>query len=345
MAPKRSWHAGPGDNGSSVEKPTLANGIVNDKCTATLECTIANQENEIKSLLNQEEILRDQVEKLEEWIEGIYKTPENSFETVRHWPYLELGDELKELTNHKNAFESEQNTLQKVQDTLAIAAVALVDEDYDLKSEKVPKEECDNMTSTIRKGMDEAAEKFFNNLKIPLATQEMNENLWIQVKQMALKSSKCPSPGDNGSRDEPLRENPTSVCGVVDHKCTATLGCTIANQEAKIKILLSQEETLRDQVEKLEKWIEELGDQLKELTKHNNALESAMKQSKIAFECEQNALQKVQDTLAIAGVALVDKDYDLKSEKFLKEECDDMASTIGKGTDEAAGKDKKEMLI
>uniref|UniRef100_A0A1A9ZPR1 Uncharacterized protein n=1 Tax=Glossina pallidipes TaxID=7398 RepID=A0A1A9ZPR1_GLOPL len=171
---------------------------------------------------------------------------------------------------------------------------------------------------------------------------------------MALKGSMCTGPEDNASHDDSLREKTTSVCEV-NHKCNATLGCTIANQEAEIKSLLKQEETLRHHVEKLEQWIDgiykslensletishwsylELRGQLKELTKHNNALESAMKQSKIAFECEQNTLQKVQETLTVAGVALIGNDYALKSEKVLKEECDNMASTIGNGMDEAA---------
>uniref|UniRef100_A0A1B0FK07 Uncharacterized protein n=1 Tax=Glossina morsitans morsitans TaxID=37546 RepID=A0A1B0FK07_GLOMM len=153
---------------------------------------------------------------------------------------------------------------------------------------------------------------------------------------MALKGSTCTGPEDNGSHDDSLREKTTSV-SEVNHKCNATLGCTIANQEAEIKSLLKQEETLRHHIEKLEKWIEELRGQLKELTKHNNALESAMKQSKIAFESEQNALQKVQETLTAAGVVLVGNDYALKSEKVLKEECDNTASTIRNGMDEAAG--------
>lgn len=62
-----------------------------------------------------------------------------------------------------------------------------------------------------------------------------------------------------------------------------------------------------------------------------------MKQSKIAFESEQNALQKVQETLTAAGVVLVGNDYALKSEKALKEECDNTASTIRNGMDEAGG--------
>ncbi|KAL9889280.1 uncharacterized protein ACN427_008661 [Glossina fuscipes fuscipes] len=226
MASKPSWHAGPGDNGSRVEKPTLVNEIVtkpfhhvNHKCTATSGCTIANQEAKINILFSQdEETLRDQKEKLDKWIE-------------------ESRNKLKEL----------------------------------------------------------------------------------QVRQMARKLSWHAGPGDNGSRvKKPTLDNEI---------------------EAKFKILSSQAE------ETFDKEIEVIGNKLKKLTKHSNALKRAMKQSKINFECAQNALQKVQDTLAIAGVALVDKDYDLKSEKFLKEGCDDMASTIGKGTDEAAGKDKKEMLI
>uniref|UniRef100_A0A1A9VTC8 Uncharacterized protein n=1 Tax=Glossina austeni TaxID=7395 RepID=A0A1A9VTC8_GLOAU len=175
----------------------------------------------------------------------------------------------------------------------------------------------------------------------------MNENLCIQVKQMALKGSECTGPGDNGSRDDSAGEKATSVCQVsrfwfrfdsnnwqlnpfhqVNDKCTATLECTIANQDAEINGLLNHEEILRHQVEKMEQSIEELQGHLKALKKHNNALESAMKQSKIAFECEENAVQKVLET--VAAVAL---------------KYDNMASTIGNGMDEAADQDKKDVLI
>lgn len=90
-----------------------------------------------------------------------------------------------------------------------------------------------------------------------------------------------------------------------------------------------------------------LQDQLREITEHNNALQSALQQSKIAieerFKREQNALQKVQEALAIAEAAVVDKDVALKREKVLKEECDNIASTIGQVMDEAARKVEKDM--
>uniref|UniRef100_A0A1B0BUK9 Uncharacterized protein n=1 Tax=Glossina palpalis gambiensis TaxID=67801 RepID=A0A1B0BUK9_9MUSC len=166
---------------------------------------------------------------------------------------------------------------------------------------------------------------------------------------------------------------PTSVCEV-KHKYTTALKlleCTIANQKTELKekacvieSLFDERKNLRNQVEKLEKCLEEkdkqlekmpqtleslnkLQDQLKEITKHNNDLQSALKQSKIAieerFNREQNALQKVQEALAIAEAAVVDKDDALKRERILKEECDNIASTIGQVMDEAARKVEKDM--
>lgn len=87
--------------------------------------------------------------------------------------------------------------------------------------------------------------------------------------------------------------------------------------------------------------------QLEETTKVNLELQKSLKLSKAAleerFKKEQSALQKVQEALAIAEAAVADKDEVLKREKVLKEECDNIASTIGQVMDEAARRVEQDM--
>lgn len=90
-----------------------------------------------------------------------------------------------------------------------------------------------------------------------------------------------------------------------------------------------------------------LREQLEETTKVNLELQKSLKLSKAAledrFKREQSALQKVQEALAIAEAAVADKDEVLKREKVLKEECDNIASTIGQVMDEAARRVEQDM--
>lgn len=58
---------------------------------------------------------------------------------------------------------------------------------------------------------------------------------------------------------------------------------------------------------------------------------------------EQSALQKVQEALNIAEAAVADKEEALKRERVVKEECDNIASTIGQVMEEAARKVEKDM--
>ena len=58
---------------------------------------------------------------------------------------------------------------------------------------------------------------------------------------------------------------------------------------------------------------------------------------------EQRALQKVQEALDIAGAAVADKEETQRREKVVKEECDNLAATIGQVMDEAASKVEKDM--
>lgn len=76
-------------------------------------------------------------------------------------------------------------------------------------------------------------------------------------------------------------------------------------------------------------------------------MEKSLKNAKLSieerFRREQVALQKVQEALAIAEGAVADKEEALKREKIVKEECDNIASTIGHIMDEAARKVEKDM--
>lgn len=58
---------------------------------------------------------------------------------------------------------------------------------------------------------------------------------------------------------------------------------------------------------------------------------------------EQSAFQKVQEALNIAEAAEADKEEALKRERLMKEECDNIASTIGQVMDEAARKVENDM--
>lgn len=93
--------------------------------------------------------------------------------------------------------------------------------------------------------------------------------------------------------------------------------------------------------------IAELQEQLHVAERHNKDLQKSLKVSHQAIEDrskrEQSALQKVQEALAIAEAAVADKEEALKRERLVKEECDNIASTIGQVMDEAARKVEKDM--
>lgn len=93
--------------------------------------------------------------------------------------------------------------------------------------------------------------------------------------------------------------------------------------------------------------ISKLKEQLQEMNKVNQELQKSLSHSKVSledrFKREQDALQKVQEALSIAEAAVADKDEVLKREKVLKEECDNIASTIGQVMDEAARRVEQDM--
>lgn len=93
--------------------------------------------------------------------------------------------------------------------------------------------------------------------------------------------------------------------------------------------------------------MKKLQEQLTESTDRNRELQKSLKNAKNSLEerlkREQSALQKVQEALAIAETAVADKEEALKREKVVKEECDNIASTIGQVMDEAARKVEKDM--
>lgn len=95
------------------------------------------------------------------------------------------------------------------------------------------------------------------------------------------------------------------------------------------------------------KIIVQLKEQLHVTERHNKDLQKSLKVSHQAIEerskREQSALQKVQEALAIAEAAVTDKEEALKRERLVKEECDNIASTIGQVMDEAARKVEKDM--
>lgn len=93
--------------------------------------------------------------------------------------------------------------------------------------------------------------------------------------------------------------------------------------------------------------VEKLQSQLSEQTNQRNEFEKSLNLSKRVieerFEREKNALQKVQEALAIAETAVADKEEAQKREQVVKEECDNLASTIGQVMDEAARKVEQDM--
>ncbi|TMW46056.1 hypothetical protein DOY81_008871, partial [Sarcophaga bullata] len=167
--------------------------------------------------------------------------------------------------------------------------------------------------------------------------------------------------------------NTTSVSEVKHKYATAIklLDSTILNQKSELKEqseiienLFEQKKKLRDQIEILEnslkektkelekvpdnaKIIAQLQEQLHVTERHNKDLQKSLKVSHQAIEerskREQSALQKVQEALAIAEAAVADKEEALKRERLVKEECDNIASTIGQVMDEAARKVEKDM--
>ncbi|XP_065371944.1 putative leucine-rich repeat-containing protein DDB_G0290503 [Calliphora vicina] len=167
--------------------------------------------------------------------------------------------------------------------------------------------------------------------------------------------------------------NSTSVCEVKHKFATAIklLESTIINQKSELKEqsqtignLFEQKKLLRDRIEKVEKLLEEktkeleklagstetigkLQEQLNETERHNNELQKSLKISRQSIEerlkREQSALQKVQEALNIAETAVADKEIALKRERVVKEECENIASTIGQVMDEAARKVEKDM--
>lgn len=56
------------------------------------------------------------------------------------------------------------------------------------------------------------------------------------------------------------------------------------------------------------------------------------------FIREKNALEKLQEALLIAETAVAEKEEALKRELLIKEECENLASTIGQVMEEAARK-------
>uniref|UniRef100_A0A1I8NI82 Uncharacterized protein n=1 Tax=Musca domestica TaxID=7370 RepID=A0A1I8NI82_MUSDO len=167
--------------------------------------------------------------------------------------------------------------------------------------------------------------------------------------------------------------NPASACEIKQKYATALklLEGTVVSQKREIKEqkemienLFGQKKHMTLHIEKLEKSLEEketqlskyqeqtenvrkLEKQLKEYSEQNKDLEKSLKNAKLSieerFRREQMALQKVQEALAIAEGAVADKEEALKREKIVKEECDNIASTIGHIMDEAARKVEKDM--
>lgn len=93
--------------------------------------------------------------------------------------------------------------------------------------------------------------------------------------------------------------------------------------------------------------ISKLEEQLSLVQSHNNELQKSLKVSNQVIETklkrEQKALQKVQEALTIAEAAEADKQEALRRERIVKEECDNIASTIGHVMDEAARKVEQDM--
>ncbi|XP_017475879.1 PREDICTED: M protein, serotype 5 isoform X1 [Rhagoletis zephyria] len=93
--------------------------------------------------------------------------------------------------------------------------------------------------------------------------------------------------------------------------------------------------------------IEKLKTKLNESTRQTKELQLSLQLAKSAieerYEREKCALQKVQEALSIAEAAVADKEDAQKREQVVKEECDNLASTIGQVMDEAAKKVEKDM--
>ncbi|XP_067619639.1 putative leucine-rich repeat-containing protein DDB_G0290503 isoform X2 [Eurosta solidaginis] len=137
----------------------------------------------------------------------------------------------------------------------------------------------------------------------------------------------------------------------------------ITKQTQVIENLFQQKKQLNEHIKNLEKsldekerslsnagttaTIEKLKAKLNESTRRIKELQQSLKMSKSAieerYEREKCALQKVQEALAIAEAAVADKEDAQKREQVVKEECDNLASTIGQVMDEAAKRVEKDM--
>ncbi|XP_054736105.1 cilia- and flagella-associated protein 57 isoform X2 [Anastrepha obliqua] len=137
----------------------------------------------------------------------------------------------------------------------------------------------------------------------------------------------------------------------------------IKKQSRIIEKLLQQKKQLNDHIKNFEKTLEEkarslsnevttatiekLKAKLNESTRQTKELQISLKMAKSAieerYEREKCALQKVQEALSIAEAAVADKEDAQKREQVVKEECDNLASTIGQVMDEAAKKVEKDM--
>uniref|UniRef100_A0A1I8P7X9 Uncharacterized protein n=1 Tax=Stomoxys calcitrans TaxID=35570 RepID=A0A1I8P7X9_STOCA len=167
--------------------------------------------------------------------------------------------------------------------------------------------------------------------------------------------------------------NSSSACEVKQKYIAVikVLESTIMSQKSEIKEqtqvitnLFEQRKHMKDVIEKLQVSIEEknkeiskyletdgilkkLQHQLNEYKENCVELEKSLKLSKSLvderYKREQVAIQKVQEALTVADIAMADKKEALDRQRILQEECETIASTIGQVMEEAAQKVEKEM--
>ncbi|XP_075160979.1 uncharacterized protein LOC142233793 [Haematobia irritans] len=143
-----------------------------------LENTIVSQKSQLKeksqiidNLFEQRNHLRVVIEKLQKSIEekntalAKYNDVNDTIVKVQHQlqESIQNNKELEKTLKEKNL--REQITLQKIQDSLDLAEAALAEKEEALNSQRVVKEECENIASTIVQVMDEAARKVENDMQ------------------------------------------------------------------------------------------------------------------------------------------------------------------------------------
>lgn len=107
----------------------------------------------------------------------------------------------------------------------------------------------------------------------------------------------------------------------------------------------TEKEEIAKNVSKLANSNSNLKEKLDTTMQANTDLENSLKIAKTViderFNREKEALGKVQEALFVAELAIAEKEKAIYREKIVREECDQLAETIGQVIEEAAQKVEK----